>query len=242
MSAHSPGRIDTWLAFWNATNRIYVNQRHRQAHYDTLFAKVGRFLPEGNEATVLDWGCGDALAADRMSKKCKAVLLYDAAEATRSRLSSRHGGEARVYVLDEAGIAELAPGTIDLIIVNSVIQYLNRAQFDELLVTAGRLLCSEGNLLLGDVIEPDTSITRDATNLLRFAWRNGFFTAALAGLLRTFVSRYRKLRRELGFARYKEDEIRRILAAHGFAVEILAENIGPSRYRKSYVARKLGGG
>jgi len=234
-----PERTMSWLAFWNEPNQIYVSNRHRDAHYDVLFQRIKPFLTGDRHQVLLDWGCGDALASERLATLCRSVLLYDAAPTTRARLLNRHRGNDKIEVLDEAGLAALPLGTIDVIVVNSVIQYLDRDQLHEVLGKFGPLLSSAGILLLGDVIDPNISMKADILNLLCFAWQKGFLVASVLGLMRTFASRYRRLRRELGFARYSRDEICKILADHGLAADPLSVNIAPSRYRRSYIARKV---
>ena len=62
----------------------------------------------------------------------------------------------------------------------------------------------------------------DGVALLRYAAANGFLGAALVGLARTALSRYRRLRNELGIARYTEADFLDRLRAAGFAGERLA--------------------
>ena len=129
------------------------------------------------------------------------------------------------------------PASIDLIVVNSVVQYLERRQFADALRLFHRLLKSDGTLLLGDIIAPDTPLVGHVTTFLRFAWQNGFFIAALVGLARNFVSPYRKLRRDAGYACYTQTQMLGLLDANGFAGERLASNIAVSQLRSSYLAR-----
>jgi len=203
-----------------------------------LFAGVRPFLPNAAAATMLDWGCGDALAAGRMAAICPNVLLYDAAEVTRERLRIAYAGHARVRVLDEADLAALRDGTIDFILMNSVVQYLAAEKLPSVLANISRWLKPEGVFLLGDVIEPDTSMLRDAANLLRFSAANGFMIAAVLAMLETLASPYRQLRKEHGFACYSPKEMRTLLGECGFDCEMLPDNIAPSRHRRSYLGRK----
>lgn len=230
--------MDSWLAFWNAPNKIYVNDRHQQAHYDKIFSGVRPFLPSSRDSVVLDWGCGDALAAERMAACSGTVLLYDGAEAISDRLRRRHAGNSSLKVLDDAGLASLAPESLDLIVVNSVVQYLSQAQLAAVVTEFHRWLKPDGAFLLGDVIEPDTPMLRDMRNLLRFAWRDGFFVPAVMGLIVTFLSPYRKLRHQLGFSCYTPFQISQLLEAHGFSTTMLADNVAPSRHRRSFLAKK----
>jgi SAM-dependent methyltransferase len=230
--------MKSWLDFWNAPNAIYVSRRHQEAHYAKVAGGIGAFVPAGGDAAVLDWGCGDAFMANALAQTCRALLLYDRAEATRGRLMSAHAGSPKIRVLDEAALEALPDASIDLIVVNSVVQYLSASQFAAALQFFHRLLKHDGTLLLGDIIAPDTPFVGHVTTFLRFAWQNGFFIAALVGLARNFVSPYRKLRRDAGYACYTQTQMLGLLAANGFAGERLASNIAVSQLRSSYLARK----
>ena len=54
----------TWLAFWNGAHSIYVNERNKDVHYRLIAEAIAALLP-GRDARVLDYGCGEALHADR---------------------------------------------------------------------------------------------------------------------------------------------------------------------------------
>jgi len=232
--------MKSWLDFWNAPNAIYVSRRHQEAHYAKVASGIGGFVPTGGDAVVLDWGCGDAFMANALAQTCRALLLYDRAEAARRRLMSAYAGSPKIRVLDEAALEALPDASIDLIVVNSVVQYLTASQFADALRIFHRLLKRDGTLLLGDIIAPDTPLVGHVTTFLRFAWRNGFFIAALVGLARNFVSPYRKLRRDAGYACYTQTQMLGLLDANGFAGERLASNIAVSQLRSSYLARKSG--
>jgi len=230
--------MKSWLDFWNAPNAIYVSRRHQEAHYAKILGGIRRFVPAGGAAVVLDWGCGDALAADDLAQTCRTLLLYDRADSTRSRLLAHYAGRPKIRVLDDAELGEVAPASVDLIVVNSVVQYLDRRQFGEALRLFHRLLKRDGTLLLGDIIAPDTPLVGHVTTFLRFAWRNGFFVAAIVGLARNFVSPYRQLRRDAGYACYTDMQMLSLLDDNGFVGARLASNIAVSQLRFTYLARK----
>jgi ubiquinone/menaquinone biosynthesis C-methylase UbiE len=231
--------MDSWLDFWNKPNAIYVNKRHRAAHYARVLAGIRGFMPDGPATVVLDWGCGDALAAEKLAPLCGTLLLYDAAPTTRSRLRSRLAGQSKTRVVDSAELVAIRSNSLDLVIVNSVVQYLSRDQFSDALELFARLLKSDGTLVLGDIIEAQTPLISHAATFLHFAFRNRFFWAAVLGLLRNFASDYRKLRRNAGYACYTEVEMLALLRKYGLAGERLACNIAVSQHRASYLARKL---
>jgi len=125
------------------------------------------------------------------------------------------------------------------VILHSVSQYLSPEEFDRRAALFHRLLQPGGLLVVGDVVPPDASALSDAWALLRFGWRDGFFLAAVAGLIRTFFSDYRQLRAKVGLTRYSEQEMAGKLAAAGFAVTRAPANLGHLATRMTFLARKM---
>jgi SAM-dependent methyltransferase len=230
--------MESWLSYWDTPNKSYVSERHKKAHYDVVFDGIRPYLPTSTDGIVLDWGCGDALAAERIAELCGGVLLYDAAASTRARLGEHLRKHTRIRILDDTALEGIFGGSIDLIVVNSVIQYLSAEQFDTTLALFHRLLNPSGAILLGDIISPGTGNLQAAATLLRFAWRKGFFLSAVAGLVETFASPYRMLQRRIGLAAYTPIQMLQIFDQHGFIAERLPHNIAVSPHRSSYLARK----
>jgi len=230
--------VESWLDFWNAPNALYVNQRHREAHYDVFLSGIRSHLPVGVGGVMLDWGCGDALAAEQLAQICSTVLLFDAAENTRVALRRRYEGHSRIRILDEAALAALASNSVDLVIVNSVIQYLTRQQFIASARMFHRLLRTDGAFLLGDVIGAELSLPSQVFTFLKFAFRHGFLIPASVALLKTGTSPYRKLRRAAGYTCYSQVEMVDLLKGCGFSAERLAGNIAVNQHRRSYICRK----
>ena len=102
-----------------------------------------------------------------------------------------------------------------------------------------RLLKPGGLFLIGDVVPPDGSAVADAVALLRFGWQDGFFLAAVQGLVRTFFSDYRRLRTQVGLTRYSEQAMAEKLKAAGFAVTRAPDNLGHLASRMTFLARKV---
>jgi hypothetical protein len=91
-------------------------------------------------------------------------------------------------------------------------------------------------LIVADVIPPHVGAVSDGLALLRYAAANGFLAAALVGLARTALSRYRRLRGELGIARHGEADFLARLRASGFAGERLARNVEHNPARMTFRA------
>lgn len=229
--------MSTWLDFWNGSHSIYVNNRHKAAHSSQVLADFLRWVP-GSDSTVLDFGCGEALYADELAKHCRSLYLSDGAALVRSDLQDRFADRENIRVLSVEDCDGIAPESLDLVVVNSVLQYLSEDQLDGFLSTAHRTLKSGETLVIADVISPDVGPLTDAVELLRFGWKEGFAIAAIAGLVRTVLSDYRKLREDLGFAMYRPEEMLSILQRHGFTGEVSAPNFGHNQARNTFAATK----
>ena len=155
----------------------------------------------------------------------------------REKLRQRFSGRANPGVLSPDEVAALPDGHFDLIVANSLLQYLDRPTLDGLLALWRRLLAPGGRLLLADIIPPDVSAVQDAAALLSFAAKDGFLPAAVVGLVRTALSPYRKLRGELGLSMYREDAFLALLREAGFAAERTRPNVGHNQNRMAFLAR-----
>lgn len=229
---------DSWLRFWDRPHSIYVNDRHLRVHCRRVADDILSALPAQPGLRVLDYGCGDALEAERVAARLDRLFLYDAAASVRDRLRQRFAGAATITVLDEAGLAALG-GALDVVVVFSVVQYVPRGELPGLMRAWRRHLRSGGSLILADIIPPDAGMVSDIRALLGTAAANGFLLAALGGLAATFFSDYRRLRQRLGFAIYSDAEIETLLRDAGFAPAMQARNLGFHPARRTVIARAV---
>lgn len=225
-----------WLEFWDSSHPIYVNERHKDVHYRLIAQAIARLVPRAN-ARALDYGCGEALYADLVAAAAGEVLLCEGAPGIRAGLAARFAGNAKIRVLAPEDAARLEAHSLDLIVMHSVAQYLTPDEADQLFVLFHRLLRADGVLVVSDVIAPNVPAVTDALALLRFGAANGFLRAALAGLVRTRLSSYWRLRRRIGLARYNEAGMLAKLGAAGFAAQRVPENVGHNQARMAFLAR-----
>jgi SAM-dependent methyltransferase len=230
------GAMSDWRSFWDSAHSIYVNARHQDVHYREIADQIAAFVP-GEGARVLDYGCGEAVHADRVAAVAAQVLLCDSAPSVRAAIAARFATEPRIQALAPEEVEQLPDSSLELIVANSMTQYLAPPELDRVLALWRRLLAPAGTLIVGDVIPPDASALTDVVALLRYAAANGFILNALWGLVRTAVSPYSRLRSRIGVTRYTQDAFLQKLAAAGFAAERLPRNLEHNAARMTFRAR-----
>jgi SAM-dependent methyltransferase len=235
-----------WVAFWNKPNSIYVNERHRDAHYRVIAERIRMLVRERDGASpaaaartplILDYGCGEALHAKSILDDGARLILSDAAPTVRDSLAHRFAGEERITVRSPEEVAAMPDASLDFIFMVSVAQYLASQELDEVLRLFRRLLKPDGKLFIADVIPPSVPALVDASELLRFGWSHGFLLASLTGLVRTAFSDYRVLRSRIGLSVYDEAAITERLRAVGFDAMRHPMNIGHNPNRMTFLGR-----
>lgn len=226
----------TWRDYWNSDTPIYVNDRHKHVHYARIANDVLALISEPGLA-VLDYGCGEALSAGKVAAATGHLYLCDGAPLVCRRLTERFAGIGNLTVLAPEEMDRIPAGSIDLIVVNSLIQYLKRPELEAALAVWRSKLSANGRLLIADVIPGNVGPLTDASALLGLAAANGFLLAALGGLVRTALSDYSRIRAELGLSHYSETEMLALLDAAGFTAVRHHPNLGHNQARMAFMAR-----
>ncbi len=221
-----------WLQFWNQEQSVYVSQRHIVSNYRAIADDFLALEPEGVGKTLLDYGCGEALATGRFVTAGYHVALYDPSALMQEKARRFARGETTLY----RTAAEIPRQSADVILIVSVLQYLSKDETSDMLRSVHEYLRPVGKLYIADVVPPDVSMLRDVYSLLRAGLRDGFFFAALIGLGKTFFSEYRSLRKTAGFTTWSEGEFLALLAARGFQGVRMPHNIGHNQGRMTFCA------
>ena len=82
-------------------------------------------------------------------------------------------------------------------------------------------------MIVGDIVPARLAAPYAALALLRFAIANGFFWAALGGLMRIFVSDYLRLKKTVGLSHYDEAAMLAKLDGRGFYGQTRAAQYRP---------------
>ena len=118
-------------------------------------------------------------------RNAQRLYLADAAPLVRERLAERFRASDKIEVLAPEDVERLPDASLDLVVANSLLQYLSADELRGLLRLWRTKLKAGGRLVLADVIPPDLSPAADAKALLGFAWQGGFCAPPLFGLART---------------------------------------------------------
>lgn len=228
--------MDDWIDYYDSTHTIYVSKLHRDLHFQIIARDIIGYIPSP-EAVVLDYACGEALSASQVAAACGQLILAEPAPGVRGRLIARFAPNTKIRVRSLDDVRKMQDQSIDLVVMNSVAQYMTPAELDAALLNIRRILKPSGKLVLGDILQPNVGMVRDVAALLGFGLRHGFLKDALIGLISTALSDYRQLRSKIGLQRYSEDEITAKLKAAGFATQRAHSNIGHNRWRMTFIAR-----
>jgi ubiquinone/menaquinone biosynthesis C-methylase UbiE len=233
----TPAAMDDWIDYYDSTHTIYASRLHRDLHFQIVAQDIIGYIPSP-DAVVLDYACGEALSAARVADACGTLILAEPAPGVRGRLIARFAPNTRIRVRSLDDLRNMKENSIDLAVMNSVLQYMTPAELDAALAVIRRLLKPGGRLVVGDVLRPEIGMPRDVIALLRFARTHGFLRDALVGLVSTALSDYRHLRSRVGLQRYSEADMVAKLQAAGFTASRVQHNMGYNPWRMTFVAQQ----
>jgi ubiquinone/menaquinone biosynthesis C-methylase UbiE len=228
--------MDDWIDYYDSTHTIYASKRHRDLHFEVIARDIIGYI-NSPDTVVLDYACGEALSAAKVAGACAMLILAEPAPGVRGRLIARFAPNTKIRVRSLDDLRNMQERSIDLVVMNSVVQYMTAEELDAALAVIKRLLKPTGRLVLGDILRPEIGMPTDVYALLRFAAKHGFLKDALKGLLSTALSDYRQLRSRIGLQRYSEADITAKLARVGLSATRAPFNIGHNPWRMTFVAR-----
>src|SRR6267154_1040149 len=165
--------MDEWIDYYDSTHTIYASKLHRDLHFQVIARDIIGYI-SSPDAVVLDYACGEALSAARVADACGKLYLAEPAPGVRGRLIARFAPNTRIRVRSLDDVRKMAEKSIDLVVMNSVAQYMTPEELDAAFAVIKRLLKPTGRLVLGDILQPEIGMGRDVLALLKFARHLGF--------------------------------------------------------------------
>src|SRR3979409_1384229 len=119
--------MDDWIDYYDSTHTIYASKLHRDLHFQVIARDIIGYI-SSTEAVVLDYACGEALYAARVAEACSKLYLAEPAPGVRGRLIARFAPNTKIRVRSLDDLRTMQEKSIDLVVMNSVAQYMQPAE------------------------------------------------------------------------------------------------------------------
>jgi cyclopropane fatty-acyl-phospholipid synthase-like methyltransferase len=229
---------DAWDAYWA---KIPEAQRMLRENAGEYVRRLGSAVGFGPETRVLDFGCGFGNVARLLAPSVHHLSLWDDAPRMRRRSMAAVAGAPNVELLDlSRAPREYQRPQFDLILANSVSQYMTAAEVQTWLRRWRALLAPCGEIVVSDVVPPDYRVGRSLWIMLWLSARRGFLLRALYDAAR-IMPLYWRTRRARPLLRISEGELRQWAAVAGLTVRFLPENLTylPDRITAVFTVARL---
>jgi 2-polyprenyl-3-methyl-5-hydroxy-6-metoxy-1,4-benzoquinol methylase len=225
-----------WKAAWEYG--FDAHPLHRFESEDTV-ERLARLLPLTPGIRVLDFGCGYGYVAERLAERVGEIAVWDQSASVRRHARQHLAGCANVRFFDpdEASAGGAAP-QFDLILINSVVQYMTVDEFHSWLPRWQAMLAPGGVLVLSDLIPRAHSVRGDVFEILSFALRRGVLLNELGHSVRTLLS-YARHRQAQELMKIDDSRLREEAARAGFDVQFAPFNLTVRSRRRTALLRPL---
>lgn len=227
---------NTWASYWEA---LSDRQRRFREQSDEYVRKLESAVPLESRARVLDFGCGFGFVAQALVSRVGEVFLWDSSANMRRRARLNLAGRRNVRFLDlSEPKSEFSDPEFDLILVNSVVQYMSLEEFSGWLLRWRNMLAPDGRIVVSDLIPPDYPAIWDIVDQLRFGARRRVLATAIWEAL-SEVALYWKVRRAYPLSRIGCEELRWRATSAGLSADYLPYNLTYFTKRLTAVVRHI---
>ena len=233
--AHESGRAaglraeTGWEAYWDRLEEHVIFRVEAADYVARLKAALGPHLG----GRVLDFGCGFGFIAELLAPMVAELFVFDASDQMRRQAELRLASHANVRVL---GASEEWPSALqfDLILVNSVVQYMAPDEFDRWLGQWRAMLAPRGHLVISDLFAHGVDPLREVVQLLVLSARHGCLMSVVRRALGE-LRHYAKMRRVRLLSRVALGDLRERAGRLELAVDLLPSNLTYRRTRATAV-------
>lgn len=141
-------------------------------------------------------------------------------EAAQKRL--RKHGNTRFIDLSKRDLESFSK-EYDLILVNSVIQYMSFEEFEQWLLNWSRMLAMNGMLVISDIMTPETPQWTEKLDILKFWLRSGCMKYSYQMI--PFMMRYYRTIRDGQYLRLTKNQIARSAEKARYSVRYAQKNM-----------------
>lgn len=237
---HCGDRVDTsdeplvenhWHEYWDRLEEHVFFRVEAEDYVARLAATLGPDLG----ARVLDFGCGFGFVAELLARKVPALFVFDTSDHMRRQAQLRLAGYANVRILLPPAVASWPEELrLDLVLVNSVVQYMMRDEFHGWLGRWQAMLAPGGRLVLSDLLVRDVNPLREVAELLVMSAHGGCLLSVVAKALRE-LRHYTRTRDGQPLCRIALGDLRERARRLGLALDVLPTNLTYRRGRATVV-------
>lgn len=217
-----------WVSYWD---QLPEGQLLFHPEAEEYVRNLLAAVPVTASMRVLDFGCGYGFVAELLSPRVGEVWLWDAAEGMRRWAAERLASCPNVKRIDLATTTDVR---FDLILVNSVVQYMSPDEFVWWLGRWRGLLAPGGKVVISDLSDPNHRSLSDVLSLLSFSLRRGYFFQAIRNVLRE-RKRYQQTVNACPLLRVGREELTRLAAEASLSVRFLPCNLTHFRGRYAVI-------
>src|SRR3981189_636166 len=151
--------MDEWIDYYDSTHTIYASRLHRELHFEVIARDIIGYI-SSPDAVVLDYACGEALSAAKVADACAKLYLAEPAPGVGGRLTARFSPNTKIRVRSLDDLRKMDEKSIDLVVMNSVAQYMTQDELDSAFAIVRRLLKPTGRLVVGDILRPEVGMPK----------------------------------------------------------------------------------
>jgi SAM-dependent methyltransferase len=216
-----------WFAYFDRLKESPLHRAQSALYVRSLIAEVG----VNRNHRVLDFGCGFGSVVALLAPLVAEVWWWDPSPNMRSATSLATSDIQNVRFCDLSATPAEGPrqthrtgGAFDLILVNSVAQYMAPAELWRWIGGWRDLLAPDGQIVLSDLIPPEHGTLSDIVDLIRFGAHHGSpFRAARQAL--GDVGEYRRTSRAVPLVRVGAQDLIRHASHAGLETTVLPRNL-----------------
>lgn len=177
-----------------------------------------------SDTVVIDFGCGFGAVAERLAARGAQLRFWDSSVIMRLKASQRLAALPQASLLDLSDPGQGPRGEADLVIVNSVAQYMTLEELVSWLQRWRTMLKPGGAIVLSDIVSPGSTLFTEVRESLRFAARQHILWRTVPRLIRESV-RYTRWRNALELLRLDQSDLSRMAKEAGLKADKRPQNL-----------------